>query len=89
MGSVFGENGRVRSSHSIEAHGTKNSNTCACDGVESPDLPIFQRLSILLITLLKFDLFVSMIRDNTVSGSGYRVCMVMTERLVDIFRFQV
>lgn len=54
-----------------------------------PDLPIFQRLSILLITLLKFDLFVSMMRDNTDSGSGYRVCMVMTERLVDIFRFQV
>lgn len=50
---------------------------------------IFQRFSILLITLLKFDLFVSMMRDNTVSGSGYRVCMVMTERLVDIFRFQV
>ena len=55
----------------------------------NPDLPIFQRLSILLITLLKFDLFVSMMRDNTDSGSGYRVCMVMTERLVDIFRFQV
>ena len=54
-----------------------------------PDLPIFQRLSILLITLLKFDLFVSMMRDNTDSGSGYRVCMVMTERLVNIFRFQV
>ena len=54
-----------------------------------PDLPIFQRLSILLITLLKFDLFVSMMRDNTDSGSGYRVCMVMTERLVYIFRFQV
>ena len=56
---------------------------------ERPDLPIFQRLSILLITLLKFDLFVSMMRDNTVSGNGYRVCVVMTERLVDIFRFQV
>ena len=67
----------------------RERNGCVLGRMENPDLPIFQRLSILLITLLKFDLFVYMMRDNTVCGSGYRVCMVMTERLVDIFRFQV